>query len=84
MTEGQCAVFHFDVKAMSMRDPDAPLIFDSLADAESYSRDKITVNPGWDAGFTIAMETLLGPLPTYTFMDTSMASPLPSGACWSG
>src|ERR1700680_3145593 len=45
MTESQCAVFHFDVKTMSMQDSEAPLIFESLADAERYSQDKIAAKP---------------------------------------
>jgi hypothetical protein len=55
MTDSQYAVFHFDVKTMSARDAegrepspasDAPLIFDSLAEAERYSKDKIATTPG--------------------------------------
>jgi hypothetical protein len=47
MTESQYAVFHFDVKTMSMREgEDGPLIFDSLAGAERYSQDKIAARPG--------------------------------------
>lgn len=46
MTESQYAVFHFDVKTMSMREgADAPLIFDGLAAAERYSQDKIAATP---------------------------------------
>jgi hypothetical protein len=46
MTGSQYAVFHFDVKTMSMQDAQAPLIFDSLADAERYSREKSDATPG--------------------------------------
>jgi hypothetical protein len=49
MTDVQCAVFHFDVKTMTMRDaqglaaPDtyASVIFDSLEVAERYCQEKI-------------------------------------------
>ena len=52
MTESQYAVFHFDVKTMSMRAGEgAPLIFDSLADAERYSQEKSAATPG--IGFRI-------------------------------
>jgi len=44
MTDSQYAVLHFDVKTMSARD--APLIFDSLAEAERYSKDKIATIQG--------------------------------------
>lgn len=59
MTDSQCAVFHFDVKTMSMRDAqggDAPqdkyacLIFDSMTDAESYCQEKIAVTPALGCG----------------------------------
>jgi hypothetical protein len=46
MTESQYAIFHFDVKTMTMRDAAAPLIFDSLADAETYSQQKMAAAPG--------------------------------------
>ena len=55
MTDSQCAVFHFDVKTMSARNAEgrspsaaneAPLIFDCLAEAERYSKDKIAATPG--------------------------------------
>src|SRR5258708_2278429 len=55
MTDSECAVFHFDVKTMSARDAEgrdpsaanaAPLIFDNLAEAESYSKNKIAAIPG--------------------------------------
>jgi hypothetical protein len=55
MTESQCAVFHFDVKTMSARDAegrepspasDGPLVFDSLSEAERYSKDKIATTRG--------------------------------------
>jgi hypothetical protein len=47
MTESQCAVFHFDVKTMSMRaGDDVPLIFNRLEEAESYSRGTIAATPG--------------------------------------
>jgi hypothetical protein len=47
MTESQCAVFHFDVKTMSMLEADnVPVIFDNLADAERYSKSKIASTPG--------------------------------------
>jgi hypothetical protein len=54
MTDTQCAVFHFDVKTMSARDAEgrespasnAPLIFDSQAEAERYSKDKIATGLG--------------------------------------
>jgi hypothetical protein len=54
MTDSQCAVFHFDVKTMSMRDAqgrDAPadkyacLIFNNVWDAERYCQDKIADTP---------------------------------------
>ena len=54
MTDSQCAVFHFDVKTMSMRDSqgqaapqdkDACLIFDSLTDAERYCQERIADTP---------------------------------------
>jgi hypothetical protein len=54
MTDSQRAVFHFDVKTMSTRDADGrespasntPLLFDSHADAERYSKEKIAATPG--------------------------------------
>jgi len=47
MTESQYAVFHFDVKTMSMREgDDVPLIFKGLDEAERYSRGKIASAPG--------------------------------------
>ncbi len=46
MTESQYAVFHFDVKTMSMREGEGvPLIFDSLAAAERYSQAQIAATP---------------------------------------
>ena len=54
MTESQYAVFHFDVKTMSMRDAlgkplaagnDAPLIIDGLDAATLYCRQKIVDIP---------------------------------------
>jgi hypothetical protein len=52
MTESQYAVFHFDVKTMSMRaGEDDPLIFENLADAERYSQEKLAATPG--LGFRI-------------------------------
>jgi hypothetical protein len=54
MTDAQCAVFHFDVKTMTMRDAQglaapadqyACVIFDSIADAERYCRGKIAGTP---------------------------------------
>jgi hypothetical protein len=54
MSESQYAVFHFDVKTMSMRDAqgqylssgnDSPLIFDDLPNAERYCEQKITATP---------------------------------------
>ncbi|HYL37945.1 MAG TPA: hypothetical protein VEV17_18665 [Bryobacteraceae bacterium] len=54
LSSNQYAVFHFDVKTMSMRDAegnylssghDAPLIFDTLEEARRYSRKKITATP---------------------------------------
>jgi hypothetical protein len=54
MRESQYAVFHFDIKTMSMRDAqgnylspdnDAPLIFDSLDDARSYAQHEIARKP---------------------------------------
>ena len=53
LEDSQYAVFHFDVKTMSLRDADgnyvssnndAPLVFDSRAAAEAYCRAKIAVN----------------------------------------
>ena len=46
MTEAQYALLHFDVKTMCMRDAASPLIFESLAEAERYSRDKVAAAPG--------------------------------------
>ena len=54
MTDSQCAVFHFDVKTMSARDAEGrespasntPLIFETRAQAELYSEDKIATTPG--------------------------------------
>jgi hypothetical protein len=46
MTDSQYAVFHFDVKTMCMRDAEAPLILDGLAQAERYSKDKVAASPG--------------------------------------
>jgi hypothetical protein len=52
MTESQYAVFRFDVKTMPMRaGEDAPLMFNSLADAERYSQEKLAATPG--LGFRI-------------------------------
>jgi len=51
MTDSQFAVFQFDVKSMCMQDADAPLIFDSLAEAERYSQEKMAATPG--LGFRI-------------------------------
>ena len=53
MTDSQYAVFHFDVKTMSMRDAEgaapqdqyACLIFDSITDAERYCQEKIAGTP---------------------------------------
>lgn len=54
MSPGQYAVYHFDVKTMSTRDAqgdypsdhgDAPLIFDTIADARSYCERKIADLP---------------------------------------
>ena len=53
MTDSQCAVLHFDVKTMSARDAggressssNLPLIFDNLADAERYAKDKVAAMP---------------------------------------
>ncbi len=50
MTDSQYAVFPFDVKTMMAREGQ-PLIFDSLAEAERYSKDKVAGNP--DIGFQI-------------------------------
>jgi hypothetical protein len=56
MTDSQYAVFHFDVKTMSMRDAqgqaapqdkDACLIFQSLEDAERYCQEKIADTPAF-------------------------------------
>ena len=44
MSESQYAVFRFDVKTMVMAD-DAPLIFDSLPDAERHCRENIAATP---------------------------------------
>ena len=47
MADSQCAVFHFDVKTMSMRaGEDAPLIFGSREEAERYALGTITANAG--------------------------------------
>jgi hypothetical protein len=52
MTESHYAVFHFDVKTMSMRaGEEAPLIFENLADAERYSQEKLAATPA--LGFRI-------------------------------
>ncbi len=54
LAESQYAVFHFDVKTLSLRDAqgrylssdnDAPRIFESLPDAQKYCRDKIAASP---------------------------------------
>lgn len=54
MRESDYAVFHFDVKTMSMRDAqgdyltsgnDTPLVFETLAAAEQYCRRKISTTP---------------------------------------
>ena len=54
MSPNQHAVFHFDVKTMSMRDAqgrflsaenDSPLIFNTLDQARSYSQQKIADTP---------------------------------------
>ena len=48
MSDSQYAVFHFDVKTMTMREAqgnDAPLIFNSLEEAERYCQDKIAALP---------------------------------------
>jgi len=54
MSPRQFAVFHFDVKTMSMRDAqgdyppdgdDAPLIFDTIAEARFYCQKKIADMP---------------------------------------
>jgi hypothetical protein len=46
MTESQYAIFHFDVKTMSMRETrDVPLIIDGLEAATSYCRQKIVEAP---------------------------------------
>jgi hypothetical protein len=44
MTQSQYAVFPFDVKTMMMREGD-PLIFDSLAEAERYSEERVASEP---------------------------------------
>jgi hypothetical protein len=46
MTESQYAVFHFDVKSMCAQGPESPLLFESLAEAERYSQEKIAAAPG--------------------------------------
>ncbi len=46
MTESQYAVFHFDVKTMSMRETShTPLIIDGLEAATSYCQQKIADTP---------------------------------------
>ena len=54
MSASQFAVFHFDVKSMSLRDAkgeflsdgnDQPLIFNSLAEAKSYCAEKVATTP---------------------------------------
>jgi len=54
MSLNQYAVFHFDVKTLSMRDAegqllssenDSPLIFNTLDQARTYSQQKIAANP---------------------------------------
>ena len=53
MSSSQYAVFHFDIKTMSMCTPngkdlsgeDAPLIFNTLEEARVYSEDNIAVTP---------------------------------------
>jgi hypothetical protein len=54
MRESQYAIFHFDIKTMSMRDAqgnylspdnDAPLIFDSLDGARAYAQREIAAKP---------------------------------------
>jgi len=44
MSESQYAVFRFDVKTMVM-DGDAPLIFNSFADAERDCQENVAANP---------------------------------------
>ena len=44
MTDSQFAVFHFDVKSMTMRGGE-PLVFDSFAAAESHCRQQIAAEP---------------------------------------
>ena len=46
MTESQYAIFHFDVKTMTMSEAsDIPLIIDGLDAATSYCQQKIADNP---------------------------------------
>jgi hypothetical protein len=54
LLDSQYAVFHFDVKSMSLRDSegnylssdnDAPLVFEDRAAAETYCRQKIRATP---------------------------------------
>ena len=44
MSASQFAVYQFDVKMMVMREGE-PLVFDSLAEAERYSQDKVVAEP---------------------------------------
>jgi len=44
MTDSQFAVFHFDVKSMTMRNGE-PLVFDGLAAAEPHCREQIAADP---------------------------------------
>ncbi|HEX5226525.1 MAG TPA: hypothetical protein VFW44_02395 [Bryobacteraceae bacterium] len=44
MTESQFAVMHFDVKSMVML-PGEPLLFNSLPDAESHCKGRLTADP---------------------------------------
>lgn len=48
MMGSQYAVFHFDVKTMTARDAEgsSSLMFDNLAEAERYSKEKIATTPG--------------------------------------
>lgn len=85
MTESQCAVFHFDVKTMSMREgDDVPLIFSSLDEAERYSRGKIAEASGVGCQIYDRGGRIIGTFADSESMKGTMGSLPPSGTCWQG
>jgi len=76
MSASQYAVFHFDVKTMTARDADCretddsasiPVIFDSLAEAESYCKSKVTSILGLGCRMVDREGKVAG-----TFLDTAL------------